>query len=290
MAKRFTDTDKYKKHFMRGLHGPYKLLWDYLYLDCDHAGIWIVDFKIAQIYLGDDMPINELDALKYFNSDEIRIVEITPSRKWFIPSFVEFQYGKLNPKNKAHNSVINILEKYDLIENCKINFKGLTSSLKVAKDKDKELDKDKDLLIKYNETVPKEAIDFLKDGSIQPQVFFENNPCSHLDNDAIEIVQKLLTTKNPNTKLKPDKYQISSIKKHLLIYPDEKDILNKIIDGAVIGDKIKGDLFEVTNLTVDYITNPKNQSRLLGYLDVDSNKNNSIDDKKVFDDIFKGNS
>ena len=51
MAKRFTDTNKYKKPFIRGLQGAYKLFWDYLYHDCDHAGIWIVDFEIAQTYL-----------------------------------------------------------------------------------------------------------------------------------------------------------------------------------------------------------------------------------------------
>ena len=76
MAKRFTDTNKYKKPFIRGLQGAYKLLWDYLYHDCDHAGIWIVDFDIAQVYLGADMPVNRADALKFFNKDEVRIIEI----------------------------------------------------------------------------------------------------------------------------------------------------------------------------------------------------------------------
>ena len=59
MAKRFTDTEKYRKPFLRGLQGAYKLLWDFLYHDCNHAGIWIKDFEIAQIYIGNDMPINE---------------------------------------------------------------------------------------------------------------------------------------------------------------------------------------------------------------------------------------
>ena len=47
--KRFTDTDKYKKPFIRGLKGAYKLLWDYLYHECDNAGVWIDDFDVAQI-------------------------------------------------------------------------------------------------------------------------------------------------------------------------------------------------------------------------------------------------
>ena len=141
MSKRFTDTNKYKKPFVRSLPGAYKLLWDYLYHDCDHAGIWIVDFDIAQIYIGDDMPINKEQALKYFNNGEIRIVEFNKGSKWFIPSFVEFQYGVLSEDNRAHNSVIMILKKYNLLG--KTN-KPLRSSLNGAKDKDKDMDMDKD--------------------------------------------------------------------------------------------------------------------------------------------------
>lgn len=139
MAKRFTDTNKYKKPFIRGLQGAYKLLWDYLYHDCDHAGIWIVDFEIAKIYIGEDMPINKEDALKYFNKGEKRIIEINNGSKWFIPSFIEFQYGILNENNRAHNSVILILKKYDLLNN-----KGLIRGLKAPMDKDKVIDKFKD--------------------------------------------------------------------------------------------------------------------------------------------------
>jgi len=142
MAKRFTDTNKYKKPFIRGLQGAYKLLWDYLYHDCDHAGIWIVDFDIAQIYIGADMPVNKSDALQYFNNGEKRIIEIDNGKKWFMPSFIEFQYGELNEQNRAHNSVIQILKKYKIYKN-----KTLTSPLQGAmdKDKDKELVKELDI-------------------------------------------------------------------------------------------------------------------------------------------------
>ena len=139
MSKRFTDTNKYKKPFIRGLPGAYKLLWDYLYLDCDHAGIWIVDFEIAQLYIGADMPINKEDALKYFNNGEQRIIEFDKNKKWFIPSFIEFQYGELKPGNKLHDSVINILKKYNIYEN-----KPLASPSEGAKKKEKDKDKDKD--------------------------------------------------------------------------------------------------------------------------------------------------
>jgi len=137
MSKRFTDTNKYKKPFIRGLQGAYKLLWDYLYHDCDHAGIWIVDFEIAQLYIGSDMPVNKIDALRFFNSDEKKIIEIDGGKKWFIKSFIEFQYGILDDANRVHNSVIKELTKYNVD-------KGLISSLQGAKDKDKDKDVAKD--------------------------------------------------------------------------------------------------------------------------------------------------
>jgi hypothetical protein len=140
MAKRYTDTNKYKKPFIRGLQGAYKLFWDYLYHDCDHAGIWIVDFDIAQIYIGADMKINKADALKFFNQNETRIIEFDNEQKWFIKPFIDFQYGELNPANRVHNSVLSVLLSNNLIE----KNKGLGSPLEGAKDKDKDKDKYKD--------------------------------------------------------------------------------------------------------------------------------------------------
>jgi len=131
MAKRFTDTDKWKKPFIRGLEAPYKLLWFYILDDCDHAGIWIVDLEIASIRCGHTF--NERDVLKIFNGqvDVVRKGEL-----WFIRDFIDFQYGTLNPENRAHKSVLDRLKKYKI--------KPLISPLQGAKDKDKDTDIDKD--------------------------------------------------------------------------------------------------------------------------------------------------
>lgn len=136
MAKRFTDTDKYKKAFIRGLPGAYKLLWDYLCCDCNHAGVWHKDFEIAQIYLGKDMPVNEQDALLYFNTDTERVRVFDDGLKWFISPFVGFQYGKLNPQNRAHQAVLQVLEK--------IGIKPLIRPSQGCKEKEKEKEKDKE--------------------------------------------------------------------------------------------------------------------------------------------------
>lgn len=144
MAKRFTDTEKYKKPFVRGLQGAYKLFWDYLYHDCNHAGIWHVDFEIAQIYLGKDMPVNKEDALKYFNQGKTRIISLDDGKKWFIKSFIEFQYGVLNPDNRVHKSAID-----ELVQNG-VN-KPLVRALQGCKDKDKDKDKEKGGLLRGDE-------------------------------------------------------------------------------------------------------------------------------------------
>jgi hypothetical protein len=47
MAKRFTDSEKWKKPFIKKLPMQYKLLWFYLLDDCNHAGVWQVDLEIA---------------------------------------------------------------------------------------------------------------------------------------------------------------------------------------------------------------------------------------------------
>jgi hypothetical protein len=131
MAKRFTDTAKWSKPFVRALQAPYKLLWLYILDECDHAGIWQVDIEVAQIRIGEKIEISE--AIKEFG-DKIQVLE--GGQKWFIMDFVEFQYGELNPENRAHNSVLAILRKYKI--------KPLVRSLQGRKDMDKDKDKDKE--------------------------------------------------------------------------------------------------------------------------------------------------
>jgi hypothetical protein len=150
MAKRFTDTAKWNIPFIRGLKAPYKLLWLFIWDECDHAGIWQVDFQIAQIKTGEkfkpELAIQQL-------GEKIHVFD--NGQKWFIPSFIELQYGNLNPEIRAHSSALSILKKYDLVDN-ENKIKPFTNPLQRGKDKDmdKDMDKDKD---KDNSTVPKET-------------------------------------------------------------------------------------------------------------------------------------
>lgn len=139
MAKRFTDTDKWKKPFIRGLQGAYKLLWIYLLDDCDHAGIWQVDIEVASLRLGEKLELSE--ALKSFGD---KVVPFDGGEKWFIPAFIEFQYGSLNPGNRAHASVLSLLNKYQLLEKNKGHVSPLQGAMDMVKEKDKEQEKDKE--------------------------------------------------------------------------------------------------------------------------------------------------
>lgn len=114
MAKRFTDTEKFKSKFMRSLKAPYKLLWEYILCDCNHAGIWLVDFEAARLYIGRDVRVFEERALEEFNKKEPHVIPIDNGERWYIVGFIEFQYGALNPRNRVHASVINLLEHFGL--------------------------------------------------------------------------------------------------------------------------------------------------------------------------------
>lgn len=139
MAKRFTDSEKWSKPFIRGMKAPYKLLWLYILDECNHAGIWQVDIDVARLKTGEKLILE--DAIKAFDG---KIYVFDNGEKWFIPEFISYQYGTLNPENRAHNSVINILAMYNLIDIDTGKIKPLTSPLQGCKDKDMDKDKDKD--------------------------------------------------------------------------------------------------------------------------------------------------
>lgn len=146
MAKRFIDTDLFKKRFIRSLKGPYKLLWVYLFCECNHAGIWEVDLEAAQLYCGHKFNLDEIK--KYFVG---KIHFFNNDNKAFLPDFIEFQYGEISAhsKNPALKSVILQLSKYQLFEiletrGLKGASKPLDSTFKGTKDMDMDKDMDKD--------------------------------------------------------------------------------------------------------------------------------------------------
>ena len=66
MPKRFIDTDIFKKRSIRALQAPYKLLYIYLFTDCNNAGIWEVDLEVAGVKLG--FEFDEPETIKMMGS------------------------------------------------------------------------------------------------------------------------------------------------------------------------------------------------------------------------------
>lgn len=142
MAKRFTDSGKWKKKWFRKLPSHMKLLWIYLCDNCDHAGIFEVDFERISFDMG--VEFREESVAELIECFQDRIEEFNQGEKWFLRGFLDFQYGPFNEKNRVHISANNILIKYNLTWNKESDIKPLISPLQGAKDKDTDKAKDKD--------------------------------------------------------------------------------------------------------------------------------------------------
>lgn len=129
MAKRFVDTKIWDKAWFRRLTPKDKLIWIYLLTKCDHAGIWDSDWEAAEFFIGEKVTYNELP-------EEItnKMKLIKGENQYFIPSFIDFQYGELKENSKPHLSVIKRLIDKGLY--------SVPSTLKY-KEKDKVIEKTK---------------------------------------------------------------------------------------------------------------------------------------------------
>lgn len=211
MAKRFIDTEIFRKQFIRGLPAPYKLLWIYIINECDNAGIWYVDGEIAQVLIGKDAKFALKKAIELFNKDEHRIVEFDNGKKWFILPFINFQYGALRETNPAHRSVLEklkSLENEGYIEFDEGAIKVLERSLNAPMDKDIDKDKEKE---NSNGTEKKKYADdvMLTDEE-------HNKLCSEIGEEATSwCIDKL------------NNYKLSSGKRYK---SDYRAILNWVID------------------------------------------------------------
>lgn len=112
MAKRFTATDIWEEDWFLDMPIDYKLFWFYMLSSCDHAGFYKVNLKLFCSV--NEVKVDAKKAIEYFNNgkDRIRIVR---DGFWFIEDFIVFQYGKhLNHKNNTHESILKLLEKFNI--------------------------------------------------------------------------------------------------------------------------------------------------------------------------------
>lgn len=130
MAKRFTATNKWMDKWFRRLDPKYKLLWIYVLDNCSNAGLWEVDLELAEMFTGFSYTLKEVEM-----EFRERITQIED--KWYIPKFIEFQYGELSESCKPHIPVIKELKKYGIE-------KGYPKGIQTLKEQEKEKDKEKE--------------------------------------------------------------------------------------------------------------------------------------------------
>lgn len=154
MGKRYTDTGLYDREWFQELPPKYKCFWEYICKKCNHAGIWDVNVRLAGFCIGE--PVSREDVLKTFNG---KIVQIEDD-KWWLPKFVKFQYGfALNVDNRVHKSVIDILEKYDLVdENGNVKVPQGSKSPTVSKKKPRA----NTVVKKFKSPTMEEAVEYFK--------------------------------------------------------------------------------------------------------------------------------
>jgi hypothetical protein len=154
MAKRFTDTEKWKDDWYLSLNNDYRQIWLWLLDNCNHAGLCKRSLTLLNIM--NNTQITEDDLLEVFQN-RIMIYQ----DYWFIPKFIFFQYGNdfLTSNSKAVVSAIKSMIQYGIItetEDGILTFsielpnpyhtltKPYSKSIHTLKDKDKDKDKELD--------------------------------------------------------------------------------------------------------------------------------------------------
>ena len=161
MSKRFTDTEKWKDDWFISLSNDYRIVWQWLLDNCNHAGICKRSIKLLNFMCNTNITEEELIA-------EMEDRVIIKNNIWFIPKFLKFQYPSLKSKKPVIVSVIKELKINDLLNLIPESFGNdyvivtelLDNNYLIIKDKDKDKDKvkdnDKDIIINKSNYFKKE--------------------------------------------------------------------------------------------------------------------------------------
>ncbi len=151
--KRFTGTEKWQKQWYLELTLGQKCLWGYLCENCDPAGVWEPNWKLASYLIGEAFTAESLAAF----GGRARL--LAGGGVWVV-DFCQFQYGQLSRACRAHNHIFRALEKHGLLALVESRLAGvprpaasdtlpptLSDTLchrDKDKDKEEETEKDKD--------------------------------------------------------------------------------------------------------------------------------------------------
>lgn len=132
MAKRFTDTEKWNDDWYISLDNDYRIIWQWLLDNCNHAGICKRSIKLLNLMCNANISEDEM-----IDKMESRVLVV--GNVWFIPKFLKFQYKTLKSKKPAIVSAVSELVKYDLLLMIPESF---GNDYLIIKDKDTDKDKD----------------------------------------------------------------------------------------------------------------------------------------------------
>lgn len=138
MAKRFTDTEKWKDPWFRKLSAEAKVLFNYFCDDCDLAGFLQQDDDAFCFLTG--IPKEKIEGLYQELSKSVAVKD-----GWiWVKNFLRHQKNlPLNPQNNAHKHIIGILNiqvtrfGFGILEEKIGALKGLLSPLGIGNGKDK---------------------------------------------------------------------------------------------------------------------------------------------------------
>lgn len=135
MAKRLTDTEKWKDEWFLSLSNDCRIIWQYLIDMCSHSGIIRKNFKLLNFCCNTN--ITEKDLIDFLGDRIVKIGEY-----YFIPGFLKFQYPQgLNSDKPVILSVRKELFLFGLDEFVR---QRLGNDYLIIKSKSKDKSKDKD--------------------------------------------------------------------------------------------------------------------------------------------------
>jgi len=111
MAKRFISTDMFEDEWFMDLSKDAKLLYIYLFTNCDHAGIIKLNTRLVKFQIG----IKDLgNTLKELGNRSIQF-DKKLENVYFLPKYIRFQYPDF-PKSKVkqQESALKILQDYNI--------------------------------------------------------------------------------------------------------------------------------------------------------------------------------
>ncbi len=135
MAKRFSDSEKWKKKWFRELPPVMKCVREFLQDNCDHAGVWEIDMKTMHHFINDSTITLDQIVQQFGNK-----LKLLPDDKLWYMGFINFQYGVLKENYNPHKPALNRLKELGLTSTLQ---QPLTNTLESVMSKSKSKSKDK---------------------------------------------------------------------------------------------------------------------------------------------------